>query len=374
MGFFNRRAQEQEEAAAAAEDATEQHKSLVNIFQDRNILKRKLDEAEAERAVLRADVEDLRKRHEEAQRQLTSLEQMLTDAEKGQSAILYYRLRAVWDTCRQQLRALAEELSGRQEQLERERHGELFEQRRAAQIKDLQRLVDILDRDRQNILLSITDMERDAAKLKRFWHKKKREALLIQIEETREKLLPIDKRKAELAAKIEQTRKAPAQAFGGIGIPARRAINTALLALAQYLYLHFTENDIAEMARTTGTKPVSDVNFGSTSDCLAIAASMWEVVMKLKKDTARPEKLKNRSEHLRQKLTYASDADCVPEESSLDYMLPFSPNGATLDMSVNAIPVNILHLNYWDIQSILLRPPEKPEQATPPVKTVVNAD
>ncbi|HEV7164916.1 MAG TPA: hypothetical protein VGO35_05955 [Gammaproteobacteria bacterium] len=368
MGFFKKQVPQEEEVAAV--DTTEQHKSLVNIFQDRNILKRKLDEAEAERSVLRADVEDLRKRHDEVQRQLSSVEKMLTDPERAQSAILYYRLRAVWDTCRQQLRALAEELSNRQEQLERERHGELFEQRRAAQLKDLQKLVDILDRDRQNLVMGIADMEKEVARLKRFWHKKKREALQIQIEETREKFLPIDKRKAELAAKIEQTRKAPAQAFGGIGIPARRAINTALLSLAQYLYLHFTEYNIAEMARSAGTKPVSDVNYGPTNDCLAIGASMWEVVMKLKKDTGRPEKLKNRSEYLRQKLSYVNDGESVPEESSLDYMLPFSPNGDSLDLSVNAIPVNVVHLNYWDIQSILLRPSEKAEQAAPSVKTV----
>lgn len=367
MGFFKKQAPQQEETP---EETTEQHKSLVNIFQDRNLLKRKLDEAEAERTVLRADVEDLRKRHDELQRQLGSLEKMLIDPERGQSAILYYRLRAVWDTCRQQIKALAEELSNRQEQLERERHGELFEQRRAAQMKDLQRLVEILDRDRQAIVLSITDMERDAARLKRFWQKKRREALEIRIEETREKFPPIDKRKAELAAKIEQTRKAPATAFGGIGIPARRAINTALLALAQYLYLHFTEHSIAEMSRSAGTKPVSDVNFGTVNDCLAITANMWEVVMKLKKDTARPEKLKNRADYLRQKLTYVNDAETVPEESSLDYMLPFSPNGANLDLTVNAIPVNVVHLNYWDIRSLLLRPQEKQEAQAPSVKTV----
>lgn len=369
MGLFSKK-QVQEQEEAAAEETTEQHKSLVNIFQDRNLLKRKYDDAEAERNVLRADVEDLRKRNDELQRQLSNLEKMLIDPERGQSAILYYRLKAVWDTCRQQLKALSEELSARQEQLERDRHGELFEQRRAAQLKDLQRLMEILDRDRQNLILAMTDMERDIARLKRFWQKKRREALQLQLEEAREKLPPIDKRKAELAAKVEQTRKAPAQTFGGIGIPARRAINTAMLALAQYLYLHFTEHSIAEMSRSAGTKPVSDVNYGNLNDCLAITGNMWEVVMKLKKDTARPEKLKHRSDYLRQKLSYANDGETVPEESSLDYMLPFSPNGATLDMSVNAIPVNVLHLNYWDIQNLLLRPPEKLEQAAPSVKAI----
>jgi len=367
VGLFKKEPPQEE---MPPEDSAEQHKSLVNIFQDRNLLKRKLDEAEAERAVLRADVEDLRKRHDEVQRQLANLEKMLVDPERGQSAILYYRLRAVWDTCRQQLKALAEELSTRQEQLERERHGELFEQRRAAQIKDLQRLVDILERDRHNLAGGIVAMQQQAARLKRFWQKKRREALEIQIEESREKLIPIDKRRAELLAKIEQTRKAPAQTFGGIGIPARRAINTALLALAQYLYLHFTEHSIAEMSRSAGMKPVSEVNYGSANDCMGITANLWEVVMKLKKDTTRAEKLKNRSDYLRQKLTYANDTESVPEESSLDYMLPFSPNGANLDLTVNAIPVNVVHLNYWDIQNILLKSPEKPEQAAPSVKGV----
>ena len=50
------------------------HHSLVQLFQERNTLKRKLDEAEAERAVLRTDVADLGKRAEEATRQLSVIE------------------------------------------------------------------------------------------------------------------------------------------------------------------------------------------------------------------------------------------------------------------------------------------------------------
>ena len=347
--------------------------SLVDIFHNRNILKRKLEEAEAERAVLRADVEDLRKRQEEAQRQLTDLEKMLADPEKGQNAILYYRLRAVWDTCRNQIRAMAEDLSNRQDQVEHAKYTAQFEQQRAAQLADLQRLIEILVRDRQAVAAGIADMEAQVTKLKRFWHKKKREKLMQEIEDAYAKLAPIDKRKLELLAKLEHTRKAPVPHYLGIGIPARRAINVALLSMAQYLYLHFTEHDIGEMARSAGTKPVSDVRYGMANDCLKIGTQMWEVVMKLRNDTARPEKLKHRSEYLRQKLTYASDGDSVPEESSLDYLLPWSANAPTLDLRVNAIPVNVLRLNYWDIQNILLKPPEKVEHV-PAVKVVGTGD
>jgi hypothetical protein len=360
--------------APTAPSAEISHHSLVELFQERNTLKRKLDEAEGERAVLRADVTDLGKRAEEAVRQLVGLEKMLMDPEKGQNAILYYRMRAVWDLCRNQIRNIADELSGRQDQVERKRYTEAYEQQRAAQIKDTQRLIEILDRDRQALTADIARMEAQIPNLKRFWHKKKRERLMEEIEEAMNKFGPIDKRRAELVKKLDGIKKAPLPTYLGIGVPARRSINIAMIAMAQYLYLHFTEHEIAAMARSAGLKPVMDVNFGGANECLKIGAQMWEVVMKLRADTLRPEKLKHRAEYLRQKLTYASDQDSVPEQHSLDYLLPSSANSASLDTTVTAMPVNVLNLNYWDLESLLLKPTEKAEQAAPGGKGVGTGD
>ena len=346
------------------------HHSLVELFQERNTLKRRLDEAEAERTVLRADVTDLGKRAEEATTQLAALEKMLTDPEKGQNAILYYRLRAVWDLCRNQLRNIAEELSGRQDQLERKQYAEAYEQQRAAQLKDTQRLIEILDRDRQALAGDIASMEAQIPQLKRFWHKKKRERLMADIDEAMTKFGPIDRRRVDLVKKLDAIKKAPLPPYLGIGVPARRAINVSMIAMAQYLYLHFMEHQIAPMARSAGLKPVMEVNFGGANECLQIGAQMWEVVMKLKADTLRADKLKHRAEYLRQKLTYASDQESIPEEHSLDYLLPGAANSAQLDVTIMAaIPVNVLHQNYWDLQNLLLKPAEKAEPA-PPVKGV----
>jgi hypothetical protein len=358
---------------APAPSAEISHHSLVELFQERNTLKRRLEEAETERTVLRADVTDLGKRAEEATRQLAGLEKMLMDPEKGQNAILYYRMRAVWDLCRNQIRNIAEELSGRHDQVERKRYTEAYEQQRATQLKDTQRLIEILDRDRQALTADIARMEAQIPALKRFWHKKKREHLMEEIEQAMAKFGPVDKRRMELVAKLDQIKKAPQPTYLGIGVPTRRAINVAMIAMAQYLYLHFMEHEIAPMARSAGLKPVMDVNFGGANECLKIGAQMWEVVMKLKADTLRPDKLKHRAEFLRQKLTYASDQESVPETHSLDYLLPSAANAAVLDTSVTAIPVNVLDLNYWDLQNLLLKPPEKTEQA-PGVKGVAGGD
>ena len=349
----------------AAVGAVSTQPSVVELFQSRNLLKRELDLAVAERDVLRADVEDLRKRYDEAHRQLTSLEQMLLDPEKGQSAILYFRLRAIWDTCRQQLRVLAEDLSTRQEQLESGKHMASGEQRKAAKLQEMQRLVEMVEKNRQLLEGTISEMETQSLKLRRFWHRKKRERLQAQIEATREKLSPLGKRKAELMASLEAARKEPISAFSGISVPARRAINLAALAMTQYLYLHFSEHNISEMARSAGTKPVSDVNFGMSNDVVTIGAQLRDVVLKLKADTGRPEKLKLRAEYLRQKVTYKSAEDTVPEVSSMDYMLLTAVNSNALDTVSNALPVNVLHLNYWDVQSVLLQPPQKTEEEAP---------
>jgi len=115
------------------------------------------------------------------------------------------------------------------------------------------------------------------------------------------------------------------------------------------------------------------VHFGLTNDCLAIGARLWEVVVKLRGDTARPDKLKHRGEFLRQKVTYAGDDATIPEESSLDYLLPAGTDTPVLDMRANALPVNVLRLNYWDIHTVLIKPPEHVEQA-PDVKVVGTGD
>jgi len=342
--------------------------SLVEIFQNRNTLKRELDQAVAERDVLRGDVESLRKRHDELQRQLQNLEQMLSDPEKGQSAILYYRLRAIWDTCRQQIRSLADELSSRQDQIERAKHKELCEQQKSEQLTEMQRLLDMVDRNRQTLEAGIGEMEQELARLKRFWQRGKRRTLQQEIDAAREKIPPLSTRKAELMASMEQVRKASLPSFPGLSVAAMRAINVTLLALAQYLYLHFSEHNIGEMAKSAGTKPVSDVNFGMTNDCLTIGTQLREVVLKLRNDSARPEKLKHRGEHLRESATYAGDST-VPEESSLDYLLPTLSNASAIDTRANAIPVNVLRLNYWDLQALMLKPPEKAE-AQPLVKVI----
>lgn len=351
---------------------SDQQVKLVELFENRNLIKRELDQVTAERDVLKADVEDLRSRHDELHRQLTNLERMLADAERGQSAIIYYRLRAVWDTCRQQLRLLAEDLYNRYEKVERVGFEQNLGKDRSRHVDDLAQQFDKLERERRNLRSSLGDLQKQLARLQKFWQKSRREEVQFQIDRLTKQFKPIEAKKLELLAAMELLRNQKPQVWPGIGIASKRTVNLWLLALAQYLYLHFAEYNISDMARSAGTKPVSDVNFGLLNDCMAIGNHIYEVVIKLRSDKTRPDKLRFRTEHLRNIATYTSDDDTIPEESCLDYIPQASQTAPTIDAEAQPIGANVLRLNYWDIQNILLKPPE-PEQ-TPESRTTSFAD
>jgi len=352
--------------AAPLNGALEQNSKLVELFENRNLIKRELDLVIAERNLLKVDNVELRSSNEELRRQLTNLEQMLADAERGQSAIIYYRLRAVWNTCRQQLQILSGELAGRFEKVERGGFEEQTEKDRSRRLDELAQQFDKLERERRNLRNSLGELQKQLPNLKKIWHKSKRAEIQFQIDKLTKLFKPIESRKLELLAAMEQLRREKQQNWPGINVASKRTVNLWVLGLAQYLYLHFREYNVAEMARSAGIKPVSDVNFGLLNDCLTIGNHVYEVVVKLRGDKTRPEKLRFRVEHLRRNATYASDLDSVPEESCLDYISLPSQTAPTIDAEAQPLGVNILRQNYWDIQSILLMPPAqeaKPKSA-----------
>ena len=333
-----------------------QQAKLVELFENRNQIKRELDQITVEHNALKDEMEDLRSRYQESQRQLSNLEQMLADAERGQSAIVYYRLRAVWETCRQQLRMLADDLSTRFEKAERGGFEQDSGKDRSRHLDELAQQFDKLERERRNLRNSLGDSQQQLAQLQKFWHKRKREAVQFQIDKLTRQFRPIETKKLELLAAMETLRNQKPQTWPGISAASKRIVNLWLLALAQYLYLHLAEYNISEMARSAGTKTIADVHFGLLNDCLAIGNHIYEVVVKLRSDKTRPEKLRFRVEHLRSIATYASDSDSVPEESCLEYISRTSHAAPTIDAEAQALGVNVLRLNYWDIQGILLGP------------------
>ncbi len=53
----------------------------------------------------------------------------------------------------------------------------------------------------------------------------------------------------------------------GLSLESRRLINCAIIALAQHLVVHFSENDLMTLTKTATERPVGDMKFGDRRDC-----------------------------------------------------------------------------------------------------------
>lgn len=220
-------------------------------------------EAEAEQA--RARAKELERARDALAARLERLEKMLADPEAGQNAILYYRLRAIWDMSRHSLEVMA----------------------------------------------------------RRFHEKYKTQD--VDDDKTG---LPLDK---------------------------RRAINILLIALAQEYYLVYREDQIAEMARQTVRKTVEDVHFGLAEECLEFGLKARELVARARGENNLGEPLRRRAKYLHGRLRFDENAS-VPFAGSLN-SLPTRVAGTEgpLNEQTEFVPVNVLSLNYWNLNDILLR-------------------
>ncbi|MGH8278590.1 MAG: hypothetical protein ACRETQ_03375 [Gammaproteobacteria bacterium] len=332
---------------------------LEQLFENRNRIKYELDRALAERKLLQDELGSLRGRYLESQRQLSGLEHVLADAEHGQSALVYYRLRAVWNTCSQQLRSLAQDLNGRFANFERVEFDRQHDKERGRRLDELTGQFEQLERERRDLRANLHKLQLQMAGLRRFWQQGRRAVIQFQIDKVTRQFAPIEARKLRLLSAIAVERKQKPQSWPGICTASKRTVNLWLLALAQYLYLQLAGQQIAEMARSAGSKRIADVNFGSLNDCLAIGNHVREAVMHLRRDRSRPEALRFRTEHLRDIATYSSDIDTVPEESCLEYITAILPAAPGVEGRTPPVAANVLRLNYWNLRASLLLPTER---------------
>jgi len=219
---------------------------------------------EVERAEARA--EELREERDLLATRLDRLETMLADPEAGQNAILYFRLRGIWDLSHSNLESMA----------------------------------------------------------KRF----------------REKYA---------------TQGASGKAPEGLSRDKRRAINILLIALAQEYYLLYNEDQIAEMTRLAALKSVENIHFGLADECLEFDRKARELVARARGERHLGDLLRRRAKYLHKRLRFSEGAT-IPQTESVNFFPGrIIENDGSLNDYSEAIPVNVLALNYWGIKDTLLR-------------------
>jgi hypothetical protein len=331
---------------------------LLKLYWNRADVKRELKALRRERHELLDKLKEQEGAILRAQEQLEGLERLLTDPLAAANAMVYFQLRHLWRVAAQRLEQFARELHVQREKRERAQlqDAELAKrQRRLDAIKD--KLASLAEKRRATIEEQQRLGQRLAAMngLVRLFRGRALKRRIAGLQSGRQML---EEKLEEFRALTEKIQGEPLPEPEGLSLESRRLINTAVIALAQHLVVHFSEHDLASLAKTATERAVGDMKFGDRRDCDRMVERIREKVDELKQQKTFADQVKRRTDVLLTEVKYRNETDSVPSIDCLQ-LISRTP-GAQANETEPArrrsdapLRINVIADDYWDILSVM---------------------
>lgn len=328
---------------------------LLRLFWNRAELKREFAKLQRERERLGDQLRQQEGALLRGQQRLEQLEGLLADPERAANAAVFFQLRGIWGYGRRRVTRLARDLATRQLELEGQRETARFEEHRQAALLAIgQRLQPLQERhgdlEREISAVRVGLAERDG-----FWNYFARRRLLAEqasLEAARESVQDqVERYDRARQDKLKEQVSRPDE----IGVEGKRLVNLSVIALAQELYLAFSEHDVARQARDASLRQVHDTSYGHLEACRAFSQRIEGVLRRVEATEELVGRVSRRTEWLREMVTYRRDIDTVPAPDSLA-SIPLEPAPARMPRlnESGEISVNVLADEYWDLYAALL--------------------
>ena len=334
---------------SSAEKSQDSEK-LMDLYWNRAELKKEFAGMRKEQFRL----QDKIKRQEGAtarlQQKLDHIEDLLLDPQLAHNVVVYFQFRAMAMQNERKLGNFAEQLKQQREQKEHDSflgdwNNKLAKE--AGQVKLLilekrdlvQQLEDQLQAERRRLTAMSAFV--------RFFRGRSLTKLLddiaaqIEAAQQEEQLL-----KDEVQA--IQTRQPPG--CQGLDIATKRSINLMIIAFAQHLYVHFADDDLADLIKEASEKSVGAIAYGSKYECEQLLLRMQKCTEKIEQDAEFAEILQKRARLLGERAKFHEKTDAVPGSESVKALLRISDDGI-----VRESDVNMLTENCWGINKVLSR-------------------
>jgi hypothetical protein len=335
---------------AAVREANRPDEQLVNLFRNRAQLKKAYLELQREYGALQDRLRNAEASTRRAEERLEAVEQLMAKPEAGYSGLVYFQLRSLWRTCREQLRAFADELRRQQDDRERRKQIERFNQDRSKRLDDVLELLQRVKVEADRIGDEIAGLEADLARRWGFWNLFKRRGIRAEIAARSDERSAVRLRIEELFDRKIRIESEPWPEFPGLSIEGRRAINVAVIAYACLLVDHFSENDLARLAKDAVTRPIQDHKYGSEQDCAYLIKRIEALVQGLQSRAELAVSLRDMSMEIRRAAEYRSREETVPVAGSMDAI----GISANVSGKKGAVKLNVLTEEYWDLYDVFL--------------------
>lgn len=314
-----------------------------------------LDDVGTREPNLEDRLEQVSSERDQLRMRVLMLEQMLEDPEKGQNAILYFRLRTVWASCNRDLELLSKQFQEKYLSASKARAERLH----AAHDSDSDNAFKQATRQAEELREEIARIHYELDEKEGARTSRQRNDLTVALSHAESGLREAELRIEELRERSSNSSGAPvptkSRAVAELSVNIRRAINTLLLALSQHYYLLYREDQIAEAALSAARKEVEDAYFGMADDCIRMERKVAELMAAAGRETDRQEMVRRRASYLHGRLRYSDESSAIPLAESLN-TLPTRIGTAKEPLSSygEMLSVNVFSLNYWDVREALL--------------------
>ena len=333
------------------EPRSPKNEQLLKLYWNRAGVKRELRDLRRERYDLLDKLKEQEGAIERAKEQLEGLERLLTNPLAAANAMVYFQLRHLWNTGAHRLEQFAVELEAQREKRERRQLQD------AALAKRKRRLDAIYEK--------LAELEHKCGALveqgRRLERRLQRSNLVIRlfrgprvkrrIAALRNGRGLLDERVEELKELAEKIEGEPLPELEGLSLESRRLINTAIIAFAQHLVVHFSEHDLASLSKTATERPVGEMKFGDRRDCDRMVERIREKIQELKQQQNLADLVRKRTELLIPKTSYRNETDAVPLAHIVESIdVTIGQEGQPARRASDApVRINVLSEDYWEL-------------------------
>jgi hypothetical protein len=341
----NRRAQREDESGA----------QLLKLYSNRAGVKRELNDLRKERHELLDKLKDQEGAILRAQEQLEGLERLLTNPLAAANAMVYFQLRHLWRVGAQKIEQFGAELKTQREQRERAQLQEAALAKRSRRLGAITERLDSVLRKQQELLEDFRAAEVLLASMNGFKRFFKGPRIRSRMNGMKAGNRALQEKIAELQELQEKIQGEALPEPDGLSLESRRLINCAVIALAQHLVVHFSENDLIGLTKTATERPVGDMKFGDRRDCDQMVERIRERIEDLRQQTGLADDVRLRTDFLGRQVQYRNETDSLPTTESVatTERSPQAGNEPSQRSSNETLRINVLLDEYWDIFAVL---------------------
>jgi len=323
---------------------------LQNLYWNRAELKKEFAALRDEKFRL----QDRIKQHEGAtarvQQKMDHLENLLLDREWVYNVIVFYQMRRLGSHCHAKLDRFAEQLK---QQCEKRVHSKTMQSWNEERARDTA----VIEKKLQQVRLQTQLLEDQLQSERHKYLTMGRVAKLFRGRRRESELRDIEAQIAlgrgqerELMVVLDTQKNRSLPSHEGLSVAEKRSINFMILSFAQGLYLHFSDDDLARLAKEASDKSVGAINYGSKLDCDRLLSLLEKRSNSSGQVSDLADVLRKRAAKIADQAHFRQDQDVVPVTASVATIYDVTASGI-----IREFDGNLLGENFFGLAKVLSR-------------------